>query len=362
MGNDNVIEFNGKRYDAITGKLLGKSHAEVVEPLAPPSRNRRNIDGVVRQKASLHESPRQITSAKTVKPAIHPKSAVRQAAKILKPHRPQSAKTLMRRAVHKPATMPKPAIKTQTPAEVMAKPISAIAIKHSVHHVDPIRKHRASQIPKSRAVRRFAPPTERQRHVAVRPMPSKPVAQSAMRLQSTHHAKPDIFEAAIARANSHEQPKIEPHIRKRHKRRKMVSLAAGFAAFLVLSGFLTYLNMATIELKIASVNAGFSAERPSYNPTGYELADIKDQPGQITLSFRSGDRSYQLIQQPTNWNSQTLQDNIIASAGSKTIESKGRIIYIYDGVASWISGGVRYDLTGNANFSEKEIAAIAASM
>lgn len=371
MRNDNVIEFNGKRYDATTGKLLGTSHAEVVEPLAAPRITPRAIDGVIHKKSqfeartSTHapvHSPARVPSGKPTPVPLraHPKS-VHHHAPALKPHRPQAAKTLMRRAVHKPQATIKPAIKPQAPAEVMARPVSAIAAKHSVHQINPERNHRASHTPKSQAVQRFITPAPEPHVHILKPAHVVQPTQHIVRPQTIQRPKPDIFEAAIASATSHQEPPVR-HKRKHSRGHRVTGMLAGISAFLLLAGFVTYLNLATIELKVASFNAGFSAHLPSYKPTGYELADIKDKPGQITLSFRSGDRTYQLSQQPTNWNSQTLQDNIIASASHKTIESQGRTIYLYDGIASWVSGGVRYDITGNANFDAQEVAAIAASM
>lgn len=346
MGNENVIEFNGKRYDALTGKLLGKSHTEIAEPLAPPiTPARRTIDGVVRR--IDREPTHSATRAKEIKTSRNP-------AKAAKAHQPQPAKTLMRRAVHKPKTHIKPSIKTQPPAEIMAKPISTVALKHSVSQIDPARKHRASQTPKSHAVQRFSPHMIRPELPAARPIP-----KASAHIVSANHAKPDIFEAAIARANGHEQPKARI---KHHKRRRAIGLLTGITLLLLLGGIVGYLNLNAIKLKVASVQAGFSAQLPSYQPTGYVLGAVTTKSGNVTLNFASGEKHYQLTQQSTNWNSQTLGDDIIASAGAKTIESNGRIIYLYGNTASWISGGVRYDLTGNAELNETDIAAIAASM
>lgn len=358
---DNIIEFNGKRYDAVTGKLLGKSHEKVDGPLVrPATAPGRTIDGIVRPS----EHPKKTTKHHTAHKDAKDGRTERHPGKTLKPHHPQSAKTLMRRAVHKPDVTKKPSIKPQAPAEIMAKPASSIAVKHSAHHVDPVRKHRADQVQKSGSVRRFTD-VERHDYTApghvVRPVVhSAPVREHAVH-QPAARPKADVFEAAIARANSHEQPPHEHHARKHRKKNRLTGVVAGIAAFLILGGFFAYLNMPKIELKIASINAGFGANLPSYSPTGYELADVKNRPGKVTLSFRSGERNYQLIQQPSNWTSQTLADDIIASAGHETIESSGRIIYIYDGVATWLSGDVRYDLTGNAELGKDEIAAIAAS-
>lgn len=355
MGNDNVIEFNGKRYDAITGKLLGKSHTAVIEPLAPSvTPTLRNIDGVVRVRTA--PMPALATSLSHTKHA----NTHRNPGRVAKAHQPQPAKTLMRRAVHKPDTKIKPAIKPQAPAEVMAKPISTVALKHSVSQVDPARKHRANQTPKSGAVRRFAPEVIRPQLAAAASAPRHhQLAETTHHTKATH-SKPDIFEAAIARASSHEQPKF--HHPKRGKHRRTVSVLVGLLSLLLLGGLLGYLNLNTIKLKVASARAGFSAQMPTYQPTGYVLGAVTTQSGNVSLNFRSGEKHYQLSQQPTNWNSQTLGDDIIASAGAKTIESQGRIIYIYDNTASWVSGGVRYDLTGNAELDEDDIAAIAASM
>ncbi len=85
----------------------------------------------------------------------------------------------------------------------------------------------------------------------------------------------------------------------------------------------------------------------------------------LSLSFRSGDSSYTVTQQSSNWNSQALLDNTLALNGKhETIEKNGQTIYVYDKgtSASWVNGGVRYDLNGNAELSTNEIVSIATSL
>lgn len=105
---------------------------------------------------------------------------------------------------------------------------------------------------------------------------------------------------------------------------------------------------------------------PSYTPTGYALnGGVSHSGGTISLSFRSGDSSYTITQQSSNWNSQTLLDNTLALGGShETIEKNGQTIYVYDNGtrAAWVNGGVRYDITGNAQLSTDDIVAIATSL
>jgi hypothetical protein len=47
----------------------------------------------------------------------------------------------------------------------------------------------------------------------------------------------------------------------------------------------------------------------------------------------------------------------------KTIQSHGHTIYmVRTNQASWVNGGIRYDLTGNANLNKQEITSVADSM
>lgn len=363
LRQNNVIELNGKRYDALTGKLLGKGSAPVIEPLAPALTQPpiRSVDGLMPKHAA--------TTALHPVPVPATKNRRQHASHTVKAHQPQRASTLMRRAVHKPGTTPKPAIKTQTPHEIAAAPVAAITQKHSVAQINPIRVERAHQTPKHRAVHRF-------NHSAAQNGPSMAVIQphipsaahttAPIPYRSSPAPKPprhsrDIFEEAIARAQSHEQPAPKaPKHRKKHGR--LAGTLAGIAAFLVLGGFLAYLNMPGIELRVASFQAGFTAQLPSYSPTGYKLANIENKHGIIGLSFRSGESTYQITQQPSNWNSQTLRDDLIATADHEPVESHGRIIYIYGNSASWVNSGVRYDITGNAHLTKADIVDIATSM
>jgi hypothetical protein len=386
-----IIELNGKRYDALTGALLGNSEPAVAEVTAKRAKSARKgqfIDGIVspaKARAfapSAPKSPRAVTTHYEPKPATYKvtqplpgKSAVkRSAAKIITPHQAEHPKTLMRSAVKKPQITIKPAIKTQTPAEIMAKPTSAIVPKNSAAQVNPARRDRAKQTTQNRMVRRFdiapaARPNAPQRSAApARPQvhAAAPTPRHAATLAATAQkpaATRDIFEAALAHATSHEQ------VRPQHKRRKhhrFINIAAGVAAFLIIGGFVAYLNAPNIEMHVASVRAGFSAQLPGYKPEGYALnGPIKSQDGQIRVSFRSGSSNFAITQQASDWDSQTLLDNAVALSSNphQTVESKGRTIYVYSGgQATWVNGGVRYDLSGNANLSTADVAAIASSM
>ena len=378
---ENVIELNGKRYDAITGAYLRKSNV-VPKHITEQYVHGRVIDGFVRPAHPARRTASKLVKAVT--PALATKTAATQQPKAqtskasteapraskpvhIQAHSPQKAKTLMQRHARKPNFTIKPAIKTQAPAEIMAKPSSAIMHKRSAYGIDPSRRDRAALANQHQAVQHFQPQHRQPaRHsvvhvpaISVRPMPiaaakPKPTAQHT-----------DIFEKAIASASSHEQPAHKPRTH-RTRRRRMINSLAAVAAVLVVVGFVAYLNMPRIELQVASVQAGFGASMPAYTPTGYALQDgVKRSGGTVSLRFRSGDSSYTITQQSSNWNSQTLLDNTLALGGShETVQRNGQTIYVYDDStrAAWVNGGVRYDINGNAQLSTDDIVAIAASL
>lgn len=449
--SQNVIELNGKRYDAITGDLLGPSTAHAVTHLAAkhtsaPAVSGKVVDGFFRGAKAAHTPAppakkntiakqdivrvvRTVRSPKAAMPskivaAAAPKSAAKPvsvAAKATAKHAPrpkpraaseihapamanpasvkkevptakqhhaghahlrghtpakpaarhevQHSKTLMRSAVQRPNIHMKPAIKPQSPAEIAAAPASSL-MKRSVVSVDPSRAERAKSTLRNSSIQRFhvahygtAPVKHTVQHhgiTPVIPVKAHPISATIPVKETPRHS--DIFENAIKHARSHEQPLHHPHMR---KHRRFINIAAGIAVLFVLGGFIAYTNLPNIQLHIASVEAGFHASIPSYAPTGYALrGGVHHSGGTVSMSYASGDSAYQITQQSSNWDSQALLDNTLALSGPhRTIQRSGRTIYIYDGSnASWVTGNVRYDITGTASLSAEELASIAASM
>jgi hypothetical protein len=415
VGRNNVIELNGKTYDATTGALLGESIIRAT-PAARKNRNPhhgRVIDGFVRKRQGTVTAPTTTVkpvpaaAVKMATPKAHSKTAsagksfdMRRSPKAAAhAHAPEKPKTLMRHVVQKPKVQMKPAIKTTAPSEMMARPASDIAKplekKLSVTQVNPFRLARSRQINKSHHIRRFGrqetaatTSTARQLHGSSR-APEWPIQRAAVAarqdiqlIKQVPAARPlaanaqvtaqpkvqesaaDIFEAALAHATSHEQ--AAPIRRQSARRRRLVNVMAGVGAFLLIGGFIGYLNMTNIELRVASMRAGFHAQMPSYKPAGYAMnGGIESGEGRIAMSFRSGDSAYTVTQEASDWNSATLLDQTSIEEGqpSQTIQSKGRTIYIYDDSnATWVNGGVRYKISGNAALDADQLVALATSM
>jgi hypothetical protein len=398
VGQHNIIELNGKRYDAITGAVLGVATGHGAVRRSP-----RAIDGIVRaSKISPQAQTRRphastpatqpvvaaIHTASSSKATNHKVDVSRPHISPVKHHQPQKGKTLMRRAVQKPDVTLKPAIKVQAPSEIAAASVKTVAKplakKLSVTNVNTARLARAETTVQSSSIRRFQSPASSaakpraaiayhqsassvpahvSRPVAFTPL-QHPISQATLPTNTpAKRPQTDIFEAAIAHATSHQQQAPRLH----RKKQKMASVFAGVAAFLILGGFIAYLNLPGIEMQFASMKVGFRAELPEYAPTGYAMAGgiRSDGDGQISVSYRSGDSAYTIRQQQSDWNSQTLLESYVTANASdhQTIQSQGRTIYIYNGNnATWVDGGVRYNINGNAPLTANDIVKVASSM
>jgi len=374
----NVIEINGKLYDAKSGLLIS---GVVSKP-----HKVRSIDGVVKQKKALYEpivvKPAPVTTPKTesIKPTevaslLSPKPVRHRAVSAPVKHRaPQHSKTLMRRAVKKPQSQP---ISTSSEIQKSAHTFATqgrFARANTVAKNPFIRKF--NDVSDQHLVKRAAPlavkaaPSQVPEH---KPQKSHTISDQRTNMHNTtishHQTKSEkIFNDALEKAV------VEPKVTsKKHakKARRVGSRAlrwgsAGLAGFLLL-GFIGYMNITNINMQLASARAGFAASMPNYLPSGYRVSGpISFKPGQVTISFNSNtdQRNYKLTQEVSQWNSASLQENFLTSRNKQfeTTQDAGRTIYLYDnGNATWVNAGVWYQIESNA-LSTDQLVKIASSL
>jgi hypothetical protein len=105
---------------------------------------------------------------------------------------------------------------------------------------------------------------------------------------------------------------------------------------------------------------------PLYKPDGYAMSKMTYSAGSVaTLYKNTGNQSFSLSQKKSNWDSQTLLENFVASAGEdyKGFQSNGRTVYIYGkGKATWVNGGIWYQIRGADELTNDQLVKIAASM
>ncbi|MDQ3123196.1 MAG: DUF4367 domain-containing protein [bacterium] len=346
----NTIEINGKRYNAATGKLIaGHQPGAVSAPQLKATSGPQAIDGVVSRSNQVKNPHRALERSKTL---------MRHAVK--KPHNSISGAAL--KAV---STIPSQDFS-------MAKPIlkrpSTLA-----HPTDAAREVRASKVKQSRLVSKFNDSGHQSRSDQIHPMPVRPApAHAEHKEELSHHAgSHSVIEKGLKSAQSHQQKYKAPAKKTRTKtakRARLASMGASSLAVLLLVGFFAYQNIPNFAMRYATTRAGVNASLPGYKPAGFALnSHIRYNPGQITVEFKSNtdDRAFTITQRESAWNSDTLRQNYVASASDQvhTYEDKGQTIYLYGGSnATWVNGGLWFDIKGDSQLNSDQLIRIATSM
>lgn len=156
-------------------------------------------------------------------------------------------------------------------------------------------------------------------------------------------------------------------LKARFMKRPKLNIAAALTAILLLGGYLAYINMPNLSVRVASSRAGIPASFPEYHPDGYRFnGPVTYSPGEVELKFRSNtnDQTYTIKQQASNWDSQAVLDNHVTRQSSNylTYSEQGLTIFTFGNKAAWVNGGVLYTIDGNAPLSSEQILKIAASM
>jgi hypothetical protein len=348
MAGKNTITINGKSYDAITGKPVAASQHIAHKPAgSQPQRAFSDISG-----------PPRLHVAVVPEQPIHPHIEV----KALAVHQKlQKSQTLHRAALKKPAPL----------RQLIPAPFTVEA-----DYARPTEQQR------SPAITRFAPshhatsqantvntpvvaaPVQAPR---VHPVVAKALAnQPAPAPQSSKELKEALIRERLAEA----EPNVEHHAK--HQRRitgqpRMATIMISSLALLLLAGYLTYINLPNISMRVAATRAGIAANYPNYNPDGYHfVGPITYQPGEINITFRSNtnNRNFNITQKASSWDSQAVLDNYVNKKTGTylTYQERGLTVYSFGNHAAWVNGGLLYTIDGDAPLSSDQLLHIATSM
>lgn len=357
-----VIELNGQKYDAKTGRPLVHSETAMRAPSKTQAKANgpKHVDGFTRRPGSVKLQPST--------------SSHKQA---------ERSKTLMRAVVSKPVT-------NKVHAQASASATTTPPKQHTsprVETIKPGRAIRANIINQSNLISKFgksAPdiktavipvthaPTPLLTHTPKSVAPTYVTPRVSSR--ATSEAKPDPFKAALENAVSHEQPKARKApahhriARRLHVSPRLVSFAGVTIFALGVGGFLAYQNLPGIAMQVASTRAGLNASLPKYQPAGFSMAGpIEYEPGEITVNYKSNsdNRSFEVTQKNSSWNSETLLENYVSPSKQayQTFQANGRTIYIYENnKATWVDGGVWFNIDGKTNLNSDQLLRIAGSL
>lgn len=353
MGNpQTTIEINGKRYDARTGRIItgqsqsvqSKPTSQPAKPAGQPVHVAGNIDGFARP------------------------HAVRKTAGTSPASRVQKSHTLRRSSVKKPQVV-------HTVTHPKTHPESSpVAHQTSVTQPRPTaipkeRMHRIKTTPKSRMVTRF-----HQSELDHKPAKTKHVDAEVVKAVSTVVAEqPTAFSDAVEQATSHEMQRTKKTpLRHRAANKLRISTRAlntgAFSVALVLFiGYFGYNNAPNLSMRMAAMRADVPASVPNYTPSGFSLnRQIKYKPGEVTIGYRSNsdDRNFTITQAASQWDSEALKQNFIASKEQvQTVQDKGKTIYIYENNnATWVDGGIWFKVEGDSLLNGEQLSRLASSL
>jgi len=404
MKSKTTIEVNGRRYDAVTGAVIGAASA-------PPVRTGRNIDGFFRSrttpiKTSVVKTPPvsdHIAVSAAPAPSHRPKPQPNRGVNHARAHTPQPAKTaeirvhsaaqhsqkltvhhphtapnhtkahtlqhsqtLMRTAVQRPA----PSFHKQvaTKAALQHSVPSLIVPKKSVASLDAGRLARAQTTSRSPLVAHHASQVHSIQPtfttLSVQPTPSK--APEAMPPPPMPTNKPtDIFEHALANATGFIDTKAHHAHFKKKARAHVASMAAGTLALLVIAGFAAYQNTPGLQLRVAGMRAGIATSMPNFKAAGFAYNGVKAGDGKVTVGFSGASGNYQLTQQATNLSSSEMIQNIGYTDASgipdyTVVRAGNTPVYRFSNTAAtWVKSGQWYQVNGTGNLTDQQLKTLA---
>jgi hypothetical protein len=358
-----VVEVNGNHYDAVTGELVRQKGNQVQKLKLSSHYKGKNVDGFTRRVVT--KSPHSTTKKTLPSHTIHSKT--------------KRSDTLMRSAVKPPKVQSNHSgIKTTSDLLTPGK-----------HVLDKSRLTRSKVVKKNDLVSRFGatssnatinkladiPVKERPKHNIQTYGVSMPIDDipplNAGSIGSFDNSKTFDQSSKLSSNSPNHQTKaskkklrrsISKRLKKGVKRHpRFATVGVSLLVVLSVGGFVASRYLPQMAVKVAATRAGVDAKLPTYQPSGFSLSGpVTYSPGQITLlySSNSDERSFQLTQKKSDWTSQSLLDNFIVSANHRyqTFQDKGKTIYIYDGNnATWVSGGVWYQIEGESSLSSDQL-------
>ena len=177
----------------------------------------------------------------------------------------------------------------------------------------------------------------------------------------------EIKEQAIAKALTNTAPTKKPK-RSFKPKARFVNVATASLAILLLAGYLTYLNLPALSVRVAAAQAGINATYPDYRPGGYRLSGpVAYTGGEVSMAFKSNSSNQQftLNQAKSSWDSSALLTNYVEQKSNgkyTTYNDAGLTIYTYGSNAAWVNGGILYTIEGDTQLSDAQVRHIATSM
>lgn len=345
MGQKQTVTINGREYDARTGLPVTAEHtsraalrnAETIPAATKPSHHGTSSRHIHQKNQKSTTLNRKFTKK--------PHTTAGKSAPVVS-HRAHTRVTPTAQPAASASATPKLA---QSKKLLDLKPVTRPAAHHTtaqqpaasaeVHRPHPVATHAH----KVQAAKKAAPATT-------------PASASVL--------KQAAINEAMAQAPKHH---AKQHKTRSHKQR-ITGIVFGCFALVLFGGYLTYLNVPNLSVRVAAAQAGIDASYPGYQPDGYKLnGPVAYSDGEVQIKFaaNTGTSDFTLRQSKSSWDSGALLENYVREKSNDdytTSQEKGITIYSYQGNAAWVSGGILYTIDGNAPLSPDQIRKIATSV
>lgn len=362
MSQKQTMTINGREYDLQTGMPIVKSSIQPIKKSQNQIAQQNNYQRGVAKASSIHKKTQRSSTLNR---------------HFVKKSTPKTSQAVQKTA---PAAQPQQIIKT-----------------HSRRRIDGIRPLQSNGSA-ARANRALANSIKKKSGVALKPVQSTPIISLTTPVQKaqteTPMPHPIVERAHQKHAQKKEvatlqQPtltasvlkqaaiddamaKAPKHHAKQHKQstksKRFFGIASAFAALVLFAGYLTYLNVPDLSVRVAAAQAGIDASYPSYQPDGYKLnGPVAFSDGEVRMQFAAttGDGDFTLKQSRSSWDSNALLENYVKDRSDNsytTSQEKGITVYNFGGNAAWVSGGILYTIDGDAPLSPDQIRKIATSV
>jgi hypothetical protein len=409
MESKKIIEVNGKKYDAVSGTVLGVTTAPPLRTSGhnidvffrarnlstqitktPPAQHSNSIAALAKAAPSAPElktgSPRnagrEVNHAHPHAPqdaisrTIHvSKASVKSESFVVRRGQPnhvhhhvtQHSKTLRRDSVPAPIPSthnllrPKGALQHDVPG--------LIGFKKAASSIDSGRLARAQNASKSPFIARHAAPTHTIvpmfAPVSVQPSPASSNGDTPSVPSPRPSNKPeDIFEHALATANNFVDLQGHKATYKRRAKSHVLSMTVGSLALIVIASFVAYQNNPGLQFKIASIQSGVSAIMPNFAAAGFSYNGVRSADGKVTIGFKAKNSDYTLTQANTNFSDADMIQTIGATDASgqptySVVNANGTTVYRFNNTnATWVSDGRWYTISGNGALTDQQLQAI----
>jgi len=234
------------------------------------------------------------------------------------------------------------------------------AITRFAHHPKPIDQP-------AKVVDGIRPPSTHplSKKVEVRMQQPHPNRAPASSIKPSSVIKKEAIDEALSKATAHHN--VTKKVKHPKRSQRMLSFASVALSLLLLTGYLTYINLPNLSVRVAANQAGIEASYPGYRPDGYRLAGVNYDQGSVSLEFaaNAGPQNFTITQQQTSWDSSAVKENYVKTNWGDNVipySERGLTIYAHEGNAAWVNGGILYTITGDATLSTTQVRSIATSL